>query len=399
MSAPGSTADTAVRDFQAQPLPHWQRAVLKVGSSLLAGFSDQPDGLDSRYAAGLARFIAQARAQQREVVLVSSGAVAAGRGRIDTGGDSLVLRQALASLGQASLMGFWQQLSDRPVAQVLLTHDDLRNRRRYLNARATLRELLKLGALPIINENDAVAVDELKLGDNDNLAAAVASLVDADLLLIATDIGGLYSAHPQRDPTAQAITRVERITPELLLAASGGAGKLGTGGMRTKLEAAAKATAAGIPTALFCGRDDAVVQALGEGQLHGTLVLAQGDRLRARKQWLRHAPSSGRLLVDDGAVAALHRQGASLLPGGVAAVEGDFRRGDVIEVASTTPGAEPVARGLAQYSAMEIGRIARRHSNDIELVLGFRYGESVIHRDDLVLLVNAHDDESPGVKA
>jgi glutamate 5-kinase len=387
MSTPGSTVDATVRDFQAQPLPRWQRAVLKVGSSLLAGFSDQPaaGGLDPRHAAGLARFIAQARAQQREVVLVSSGAVAAGRGRIGAGGDSLVLRQALASLGQASLMGFWQQLSDRPVAQVLLTHDDLRSRRRYLNARATLRELLRLGALPIINENDAVAVDELKLGDNDNLAAAVASLVDADLLLIATDIGGLYSAHPHRDPDARAIQRVERITPELLLAASGGAGKLGTGGMRTKLEAAAKATAAGIPTALFCGRDDAVLQALGEGQLHGTLVLAQGDRLRARKQWLRHAPSSGRLLVDDGAAAALHRQGASLLPGGVVSVEGDFRRGDVIEVA-TASASEPFARGLAQYSAMEIGRIARRHSNDIEAVLGFRYGESVIHRDDLVLL-------------
>lgn len=186
------------RDFAAQPLPSWRRAVLKVGSSLLAGF--EGGGLDPRYAAGLARFIERAREQQREVVLVSSGAVAAGRGRIAAGGDGLVLRQALASLGQASLIAFWQQLSSVPVAQVLLTHDDLRNRRRYLNARASLRELLRLGALPVINENDTVAVDELKLGDNDNLAAAVASLVDADLLLIATDIGGLYSGHPQRDP-------------------------------------------------------------------------------------------------------------------------------------------------------------------------------------------------------
>lgn len=382
-----TTEPSVEKDFPAQPLPHWRRAVLKVGSSLLAGFADSAHGgLDTRYAAGLARFIAQAHAQQREVVLVSSGAVAAGRARVGSGSDSLVLRQALAALGQASLTGFWQQLTERPVAQVLLTHDDLRNRRRYLNARASLRELLRLGTLPVINENDTVAVDELKLGDNDNLAAAVASLVDADLLLIATDIGGLYSGHPQRDPSARAIARVEQVTPELLVAASGGAGKLGTGGMRTKLEAASKAANAGIATALFCGRDAQVVQALATGQLHGTLVLGQaGGRLRARKQWLRHAPSSGRIQVDAGAAAALHRRGASLLPGGVVGVEGEFRRGDLIEVVADVQ-ATPFARGLAQYSAAEIRRIARRHSQDIESVLGFRYGEAVIHRDDLVLL-------------
>lgn len=382
MSASGGSFE---RDFPAQPLPRWQRAVLKVGSSLLAGFSDNDHGgLDARYAAGLARFIAQCHAQQREVVLVSSGAVAAGRARVASGGDGLVLRQALAALGQASLIGFWQQLADRPVAQVLLTHDDLRNRRRYLNARASLRELLRLGTLPIINENDTVAVDELKLGDNDNLAAAVASLVDADLLLIATDIGGLYSAHPQRDASARPILRAERVTPELLDAA-GGAGALGTGGMRTKLEAAAKAATAGIATALFCGRDAGVVEALAVGQLHGTLVQGQGDRLRARKQWLRHAPASGRVHVDAGAAEALRRRGASLLPGGVIDARGGFRRGDVIEVVENID-AVPCARGLAQYSAEEIQRIAGRHSGDIEAVLGFRYGEAVIHRDDLVVL-------------
>ena len=365
--------------FPPQSLPHWRRAVLKVGSSLLAG----DDGLDSRHAAALARFIEHAGSRQRDVVLVSSGAVAAGRHRVGAGGDGLVLRQALASLGQASLVSFWQRLVERPVAQVLLTHDDLRNRRRYLNARATLRELLRLGALPVINENDAVAVDEHKLGDNDNLAAAVASLVDADLLLIATDIGGLYSAHP-RDPSARPIPRVDTITPELLQAASGGAGALGTGGMRTNLDAATKAATAGIPTALFCGRDTDVVQALHEDRLHGTLLLAQGDRLRARKQWLRHAPSSGRLGVDAGAFSALHRNGASLLPGGVVSVDGEFRRGDIVEIG--VEGEAAFARGLVQYSAVEIRRIARRHSNEIESILGFRYGESVVHRDDLVLL-------------
>ncbi|UHQ24873.1 glutamate 5-kinase [Lysobacter sp. 5GHs7-4] len=380
---------TTAKDFTAQPLPSWRRAVLKVGSSLLAGATDRPsdNGLDPRYAAELAQFIAAARAQGREVVLVSSGAVAAGRGRIHTGGDGLVLRQALAALGQASLVSFWQSLSPAPVAQVLLTHDDLRHRRRYLNARATLRELLRLGALPVINENDTVAVDELKLGDNDNLAAAVASLVDADLLLIATDIGGLYSGHPQRDPDARPIERVSAVTPELLQAASGGAGALGTGGMRTKLEAGAKAAMAGVATALFCGRDAQVVRALSEGQLHGTLIAARRDRARARKQWLRHAPASGSLSIDAGAVAALQARGASLLPGGVVTVGGEFRRGDVLELRPhDDPAAPPLARGLAQYNAAETRRIAGRHSRDIEAVLGFRYGEEVVHRDDLVLL-------------
>lgn len=369
----------APADFATQPLPVWRRAVLKVGSSLLA----QPGGgLDDAHARALARFIGASRAAGREVVLVSSGAVAAGRGRIADSGDGLVLRQALAALGQAALIGFWQRLVDAPVAQVLLSHDDLRNRRRYLNARASLRELLRLGALPVVNENDTVAVDELKLGDNDNLAAAVASLVDADLLLIATDIGGLYSANPASDPTATAITHVVQVTPALLQAA-GGAGALGTGGMRTKLEAGAKAAAAGIGTALFCGRDADVVAALGEGRLVGTLIAPLGSRLRARQQWLRHAPASGVLELDAGAASALGARGASLLPGGIAAVRGDFRRGDVVDLVAADA---LLGRGLVQYSAHEVQRIAGRHSREIESLLGFRYGEAVVHRDDLVLL-------------
>lgn len=366
-------------DFAPQPLPNWRRAVLKVGSSLLAG----DGGLQATHARGLADFIIGARAQGREVVLVSSGAVAAGRGRIGTAaGNGIVQRQALAALGQASLMGFWQGLFAAPVAQVLLTHDDLRNRRRYLNARTALQELLRLGAQSIVNENDTVAVDELKLGDNDNLAAAVASLVEADLLLIATDIAGLYNGHPARDVHAVPVERVESVTPQVL-AMAGAAGALGTGGMRTKLEAASKAAAAGVPTALFCGRDAATVAALGDGVLRGTLVAAQGSRRSARKQWLGHAPASGVLRIDTGAQAALLR-GASLLPGGVLAVQGDFRRGDVVEVQSVD--GVSLARGQAQYNAAESTRIVGRHSREIEAILGFRYGEAMIHRDDLILL-------------
>ena len=371
--------------FGAQPLPDWRRAVLKVGSSLLAAADG---GLRDTHASGLARFVSDSRKQGREVVIVSSGAVAAGRGVLKTEAAGLTQRQALAALGQAPMIALWQSLSDVPVAQVLLSHDDVRNRRRYLNARATLRELLRLGVLPVINENDTVAVDELKLGDNDNLAAVVATLVDADLLLIATDIAGLYDDHPVRNPRATPMPRIKAITPAVLRMAQGDAGALGTGGMRTKLEAASKAAAAGIGTALFCGRDADTVHSLSQGILHGSFVEPHGDRLLARKQWLRNAPAGLHgLRVDAGAARALVERGASLLPGGVVSVEGEFGRGDLIElrIAGSDFG-EVLARGLAQYGSADMQRIAGRHSRDIEGILGYRYGEVVVHRDDLVVL-------------
>ena len=371
--------------FGAQPLPDWRRAVLKVGSSLLAA---DDGGLSDTHAAGLARFVSESRKQGREVVIVSSGAVAAGRGVLKTEAAGLTQRQALAALGQAPMIALWQSLSDVPVAQVLLSHDDVRNRRRYLNARATLRELLRLGVLPVINENDTVAVDELKLGDNDNLAAVVATLVDADLLLIATDIAGLYDDHPVRNPRATPMPRIKAITPAVLRMAQGDAGALGTGGMRTKLEAASKAAAAGIGTALFCGRDADTVHSLSQGILHGSFVEPHGDRLLARKQWLRNTPAGLHgLRVDAGAARALLERGASLLPGGVVSVEGEFGRGDLIElrIAGSDYG-QVLARGLAQYGSADMQRIAGRHSRDIEGILGYRYGEVVVHRDDLVVI-------------
>lgn len=307
--------------FGEQTLPQWRRAVLKVGSSLLAA---DHGGLSTRFAAGLADFVARCRAQGREVVIVSSGAVAAGRGVV----------------------------------------------------------------LPVVNENDTVAVDELKLGDNDNLAAVVAALVDAELLLIATDIHGLYSGHPVCDSQAQPVPRVEAITPEIMRMAAGKAGALGTGGMRTRLEAASKAAAAGIGTALFCGRDAATVSALAHGKLHGTYIEPHGDRRLARKLWLRHAPTGMQnVRVDAGAAQALGTRGASLLPGGVVSVEGEFGRGDLIEVLlAGDAGTHVFARGLVQYNSADLRRIVGRHSREIESILGFRYGESVMHRDDLVVL-------------
>jgi glutamate 5-kinase len=288
------------------------------------------------------------------------------------------------------MVALWQSLSVRPVAQVLLTHDDLRHRRRYLNARATLRELLRLGVLPVVNENDTVAVDELKLGDNDNLAAIVAALVDAELLLIASDIDALYSADPRRDPAATPIAHVAALTPAILAMAGGSGSSVGTGGMRTKLEAAKKAATAGIPTALFNGRDTDTVRALGRGELRGTLFDAAANRLQARKYWLQHAPAaSGRIRVDAGAAKALAGGRVSLLPGGVLGAEGEFLRGDLVEIVAED--GLPVARGLCHYNAAELARIQGRHSREILAVLGYSYGDEVIHRDDLVALATTTD--------
>ncbi len=374
--------------FTEQPLPPWRRAVLKVGSSLLAA---DGVGLSPRFALGLAQFVSANLAIGRELVIVSSGAVAAGRAilpKAAEAGAPIAARQALAALGQAQLIALWQRFFERPVAQVLLTHDDLRNRRRYLNARATLGELLRLGALPVINENDTVSVDELKLGDNDNLAAIVAALVDADALFIATDIDGLYSADPRSNPLARPLDEVSELTAEVLAMAGGSGSSVGTGGMRTKLEAAAKAGAAGIETYLFNGRSSEVVRELAQDRLRGTRIHPARTRIAARKYWLRHAPvEPGAILIDAGAAAALAGKGASLLPGGVASAQGDFRRGDMVEIRlRDADGERCLARGVSQYSAVDIRRIAGRHSREIETVLGYSYGENVVHRDDLVLL-------------
>ncbi|OJY96556.1 MAG: glutamate 5-kinase [Lysobacterales bacterium 63-13] len=373
--------------FIEQDLPPWRRAVLKVGSSLLA---EEGAGLSSRHALALAQFVAASIADGREVVLVSSGAVAAGRAlvaRQPAAGAAMAARQALAALGQAQMVALWQRFFDRPVAQVLLTHDDLRNRRRYLNARATLMELLRLGTLPVINENDTVSVDELKLGDNDNLAAIVAALVDADVLLIATDIDGLYTANPRVDAGARPVNELLGISAESLAMGGDAGSASGTGGMRTKLQAAARAAGAGIDTILFNGRDADTIRLLGHGRFRGTRLRAGQSRLAARKHWLQQVPmASGAIIIDAGAATALAAKGASLLPGGVVAASGDFARGDMVGIIlREAAGDRRIARGLSQYSASDIRRIAGRHSRDIDAVLGYNYGGNVVHRDDLVM--------------
>ncbi|MBS0566512.1 MAG: glutamate 5-kinase [Proteobacteria bacterium] len=367
--------------FAQQPLPAWRRAVLKVGSNLLTAGGQE---LSPRHARGLADFVLASRAQRREVVIVSSGAVAAGRARAREDAGGLVARQALAALGQTRMVALWQELLGTvPVAQVLLAHDDLRNRRRYLNARNTLLELLRLAAVPVINENDTVAVEELKLGDNDNLAAIVAALVDADLLLIASDVDGLYDAHPLLDPGATPVEAVAAVTPEVLAMAGAAGSAHGTGGMITKLQAATKAANAGIPTVLFNGTRTETVALLGADAFRGTRFAAASSRLAARKYWLRHAPGAdGRIHIDAGAARAL-AAGKSLLPGGIIGVNGEFARGDIVEIACE---ATTVARGLVQYNAGEVRRLAGKQSREIEAILGFSYGDEILHRNDLVVL-------------
>jgi len=316
MSDPAISVDDA-------RLQAWRRVVVKVGSNLIA-----PEGrrTSTRHLLPVARFVAECADAGREVVIVSSGAVAAGRAVLGAAAasPSLGVRQALAAIGQPRMFDTWARLIDRPCAQVLLARDDLQNRRRFVNAKNTLRTLLELGTIPIVNENDSVAVDELRVGDNDNLAAHVAVLVEADLLVILSDVAGVHDADPRTNPAARLLPRLARIDEAVLTLAGGAGSPVGTGGMRTKLEAAAKAAASGIPTVIAGGRDGDALAALLRGEWRGTLIERGATRLNAKSHWLKHAlVSAGRVYVDDGAAGALLMRGASLLPAGVIDVDGN----------------------------------------------------------------------------
>lgn len=366
-------------------LPKFKRAVIKIGSNLIA-----PGGqaLSTAHLLPLARFVQASRGAGREIIIVSSGAVAAGRAALRERGEapsaSLPAKQALAAIGQARLMSFWARFFDEPVAQLLLTHDDLKNRKRYMNARNTLRELLALNAIPVVNENDSVAVDELKLGDNDNLAAHVAALAEADLVIIVSDIDGLYDADPRANPDAKLIPEVTAITGDIYALAGGAGSSVGTGGMRTKIEAAEKATTRGIHTVIVNGRKPEVLEALAKDVLHGTLFRRTESARAAKKHWMLHAlPSAGSIHIDAGAAKALTEKGASLLPSGITDLHGDFRHGDAVDIRFEE---RLIAKGICQYGAIELARIRGKKTSEIESVLGYRYTETVIHRDDLVLL-------------
>jgi glutamate 5-kinase len=322
---------------------------------------------------------------------VTSGAITTGAARLTPGRRprSIPEKQAAAAIGQSALMWHYEAAFKRhgiPVGQVLLTAQDIGDRARYLNARNTLLALLRFDVLPVVNENDTVAVEEIKVGDNDNLSALVASLIDAELLVLLTDVDGLYTADPTRDAGARRLDTVLAVTDEVERLAWAHAGEVGVGGMATKLQAAHKAAAAGIPMVIGSGREAGVLARILAGETIGTYFAPRADRLTARKRWIAFAvPPQGRLVVDAGALSALTQQGRSLLPSGLVDVEGAFAAGDVVAVVDEA-GRQEFARGLVNFDAGELQRIRGAKTREIEGRLGYKAVDEVIHRDNLVLL-------------
>ena len=366
-----------------------RRLVVKVGSSLVTTPETGPD--PARIEA-LAAEIAAIRAD-REVVLVTSGAIATGMARLALPARprSIPEKQAAAAVGQSALMWQYEAAFKRhgiAVGQVLLTAQDISDRARYLNARNTLLALLRFSVLPVVNENDTVAVEEIKVGDNDNLSAFVASLIEADLLVLLTDVEGLYTGDPARDPTARKLDTVDAVNDaiEALVWKRAGSGSGSVGGMATKLQAAQKAAAAGVAMVIGSGLEEGILTRIVAGDTVGTFFPAKADRLTARKRWIAFAvPPQGRLTVDAGAVVALTRRGKSLLPSGLVDVDGEFAAGDLVAVAGEPDGRE-FARGLVNFEAAELRRIKGAKTQDIEARLGYRSVDEVIHRDNLVIL-------------
>ena len=363
------------------------RLVIKVGSSLV---TNEGRGIDHTAVARWAAEIARLTLAGKSIILVSSGAIAEGMQRLgwSTRPRAIHDLQAAAAVGQMGLVQAYETAFAQyglHTAQVLLTHEDLADRRRYLNARTTLTTLLGLRVIPVINENDTVTTDEIRFGDNDTLGALVTNLVEADVLVVLTDQQGLFTADPRRDPTATLVETAVAGDPDLERMAGGVGSTIGRGGMLTKIIAAKRAARSGAATIIACGREPDVLTRLFAGESLGTLLTADRTSLAARKQWLAdHVRLAGRLTLDDGAVRALTRDGKSLLPIGVVAVAGNFGRGEI--VGCFAPDGREIARGLVNYGAQEAARIVRRPSSEIETVLGYVDEPELIHRDNLVLL-------------
>ena len=363
-----------------------KRVVIKVGSSLV---TNEGRGLDERAIGEWCRQIAHLMADGREVIMVSSGAIAEGMKRLGWTARPKAIQelQAAAAVGQMGLAQMYEsKLRENALgsAQVLLTHADLADRERYLNARSTLLTLLKLGVVPVINENDTVVNDEIKFGDNDTLGALVANLVEADALIILTDQKGLYTADPRKDPEARFVHEAKAGDPDLEQMAGGAGSSIGRGGMITKILAAKRAAGSGASTVIAWGREPDALIRLTAGEPIGTLLVAQTQKTQARKQWIAdHLQMRGAVVVDAGAVIKLRDGGKSLLPIGMLLVEGDFSRGEVIAVRDDN-GVE-IARGLANYSSAEARLICRKPSSEIERHLGYAAESEMLHRDNLVI--------------
>ncbi len=363
-----------------------RRWVIKIGSALL---TNEGRGLDVSSINDWVTQICQLRKQGVEVILVSSGAIAAGMEKLNLKDRPTALNelQAAAAVGQARLVQTWEssfQYHGVQPAQILLTHADHSNRKRYLNARSTLNTLLDMGVVPVVNENDTVVTDEICFGDNDTLGALVTNLVEADMLVILTDQDGLYTADPRMDSSAKLISEVRAQDPSLDAMAGGGSGRLGRGGMQTKLRAARQAAASGAATVIVGGRIDQVIERLSQEEELGTLLLPDHERMAARKQWLQgHMQTAGELVLDAGAVDVLCNQGKSLLPVGVKAIKGLFQRGEMVTCVDEQ--GNEVARGLINYGSDEASKIVGQGSKRIPKILGYEGESELLHRDNMVL--------------
>ncbi|MEN8241867.1 MAG: glutamate 5-kinase [Chloroflexota bacterium] len=365
----------------------YQRIVIKIGTSVLTGGTPN---LDRPCLMHLVGQCAELCRQGHEIILVSSGAIAAGRQclSIDNLPDTVSVKQMLAAVGQSRLMQVWEQffdIYDIHVGQILLTREDVESRSRYLNARDTLEALLEHNIVPIINENDAVGTEEIRLGDNDNLSALVTLLADADLLVMLTDQPGLFTADPRLDPSAKLIPEVNDIDKIADLKVGNTRTSLGTGGMITKLKAADYARRSGAAVVIAAGVTQNVISRVAAGESIGTLFPAIATPLENRKRWiLAGSTPTGLLTIDEGAVRALKQSGRSLLPAGIHAIEGSFQRGDTVRIQSTEQ--LELARGIVRYSSKDLALIKGRQSEEINEVLGYFYGSVAVHRNDLILL-------------
>jgi glutamate 5-kinase len=375
------------KSIRRERLGKVRRIVVKVGSSILASVEK---GLHYEVFSNLIKEISELKRQGYEIVMVSSGAIAAGMEKLGykTRPQSITQKQATAAVGQGRLMNIYENYFSRyqqMVAQILLTHDDLSHRRRFLNARNTLLTLLELGIIPIINENDTVVVDEIKFGDNDNLSALITNLIEADLLIILTDIDGIFDADPRLNPHAKFIPLVEDIDVAIGEVAAETTSEMSVGGMVSKIQAAQKASCFGIPTVVACGTKKEVLHQILKGKEIGTLILPKAEGLSSRKHWIAfNLKPQGEVIMDDGAKKAIVQRGKSLLPSGVVKVRGSFDRGD--PVSCVGPRGKEFARGLVNYSTSELEKIKGLRTEQIEQVLGYKYSDEVIHRDDLVVL-------------
>ena len=371
-------------------LMSYHRIVAKFGTGLLASGTDH---LDLQVMSSLVEQIARLHGQGKEIVIISSGAIASGRQKLKKIPErkNTPFKQVLASVGQSHLMYTYEQLFsqyDITVAQALLTKEDLSDRSGYLNARNTLLALIELGIICIVNENDIVAIDEiegLKFGDNDNLSAMVANLVDADLLALLTDIGGLYTANPHYNPQAQLIRRVDKIDAEVERMASNTASRQGIGGMATKVKAARLATSSGVNVVIADGREPDILVRISQGEDIGTFFPAQVNKMESKKRWmLSGLASKGKVTVDKGAVLALKEQNKSLLPAGIMKAGGEFHRGDIVDILDEQ--GKRIGCGISNYSSSDLAIIGGKHSDNIPSLLGYDYGDEVIHRNNMVLV-------------